>query len=252
MAKAYVDFPVVLCYKNDILLGGNRNMENLLIKISIMLVPGLFAITLHEVSHGYAAERFGDPTARMLGRLSLNPLKHLDPVGTLVLLIVGFGWARPVPVNFGNLRKPRQDMIFVALSGPLTNFSLAVVSALILRGIPVLQGILPDGGGSFAVLEPLSLMAGFSLYINIILGVFNLLPVPPLDGGRVMMGVLPPKSAGLLSRVEPFGFFLIIFLIFFTDLWQIVMAPTVAFFVGLLAGPQVLVVERAIHFLFAR
>src|SRR6056297_2832518 len=98
-------------------------MENILAKISIMLVPALFAVTFHEISHGFVAERLGDPTARLLGRLSLNPLRHLDPIGTLALLFFGFGWARPVPVNFGNLRKPKQDMIWVALAGPTTNFT---------------------------------------------------------------------------------------------------------------------------------
>ena len=101
-------------------------MEHLVAKISIMLVPALFAVTLHEVAHGYAAERFGDPTARLLGRLTLNPLKHLDPIGTLALLVFGFGWARPVPVNFGNLRQPKRDMMFVALAGPGANLLMAL------------------------------------------------------------------------------------------------------------------------------
>lgn len=228
-------------------------MESILAKISIMLVPALLAVTLHEVAHGYIAERFGDPTARLLGRLTLNPLKHLDPIGTLALLFFGFGWARPVPVNFNNLHRPKQDMIWVALAGPGTNFSLALLSALLLRGFALLAQFLPQEGTVLAMmLEPMALMAAFSLYINIILGVFNLVPIPPLDGGRVMTGLLPQRQADALARLEPFGFVIIIFLVFFTDLWRLVLAPVIYNLVGLLAGPQVFIVERAIHFLFGR
>ena len=228
-------------------------MESILAKISIMLVPALLAVTLHEVSHGYIAERFGDPTARLLGRLTLNPLKHLDPIGTLALLFFGFGWARPVPVNHQNLRNPRQDMIWVSLAGPLTNFSLAIASALFLRTLAlVFSGMSLEGTSTALFLEPLALMAGFSLYVNIILAVFNLVPIPPLDGGRVMMGLLPQRQADVLARIEPFGFVLVIFLVFFTDVWRLVIAPAVYFLVGVLAGPQVFIVERAIQFLFAR
>jgi Zn-dependent protease len=226
-------------------------MESILAKISIMLVPALLAVILHEVAHGFIAEKLGDPTARMLGRLTLNPLRHLDPVGTLALLFFGFGWARPVPVNFTNLGNPRRDMIWVSLGGPATNFSLAALSALLLRGLAHFDF---GGGGSTAVmiLEPLRLMCGFSLYINVILGVFNLLPIPPLDGGRVMTGLLPRRQAAVLDRLEPFGFVIIIFLVFFTDLWRLVLGPVVSFLVGILAGSQVEIVYRTINFLFGR
>lgn len=228
-------------------------MESILAKLSVMLVPALLAVTLHEVAHGYIAEKFGDPTARLLGRLTLNPLRHLDPVGTLALLFFGFGWARPVPVNFNNLLRPRRDMIWVALAGPGTNLCLALVSALLLRSFALLAELIPPQGSvPFALLEPVALMAAFSLYINVILGVFNLVPIPPLDGGRVLSGLLPRRQADLLGRLEPFGFVIIIFLIFFTDLWRLVMAPVIYTLVGLLAGPQVPVVERTIHFLFGR
>jgi Zn-dependent protease len=228
-------------------------MESILAKISIMLVPALLAVTLHEVAHGYTAERLGDPTARLLGRLTLNPLRHLDPIGTLALLFFGFGWARPVPVNFHNLRRARQDMILVSVAGPVTNFSLAIFSALLLRVLGWWSGAAGDGDGMQAmVAEPLALMAAFSLYINVILGIFNLLPVPPLDGGRIMTGILPQRQADILARVEPFGFVLIIFLIFFTDLWRVVLAPSVFFLVGLLAGPHGEIVHRAMDFLFGR
>ncbi len=227
-------------------------MELLLAKISIMLVPALFAVTLHEVSHGYVAERFGDPTARMLGRLTLNPLRHLDPIGTIALLYFGFGWARPVPVNFQNLRHPRRDMIWVAAAGPLTNFAVAALSAILLRGLHLMPQVFAAEDTLSRILEPLGLMIAISLYLNVILGVFNLLPIPPLDGGRVLTGLLPARSAQVLARMEPFGFILIIFLVFFTDLWRLLLAPAISAIVGLLAGPQVFVVERAIHFLLPR
>jgi len=228
-------------------------LEHILAKISIMLVPALLAVTLHEVAHGFVADKFGDPTARLLGRLTLNPLRHLDPIGTLALLIFGFGWARPVPVNFQNLQRPRRDMILVSLAGPGTNLILAVVSALLLRGLVWLAGSgLVAGRVLAAGLEPLELMAGFSLYINVILGIFNLLPIPPLDGGRVMTGLLPRRQAELLARVEPFGFVIIIFLIFFTSLWRIVLGPVIYHLVSLLAGPQTAIVQRAMHFLFGQ
>jgi Zn-dependent protease len=225
-------------------------MENIIAKISIMLVPALFAVTLHEVAHGYIAERLGDPTARLMGRLTLNPLRHLDPIGTLALLVFGFGWARPVPVNFNNLHNPKRDVIWVSLGGPVTNFSLAVFSALLLHALVWLNGVLHlSNGAQGMVLQPLALMAAFSLYINVILGVFNLIPSPPLDGGRVMTGLLPQRQAEMLARLEPFGFVIIIFLVFFTDLWQIVLGPVVFFLVKSLAGPQVVVVDQVIRFL---
>lgn len=227
-------------------------METLLAKISIMLVPALLAVTFHEVSHGYIASRLGDPTARLLGRLTLNPVRHLDPIGTAALLFFGFGWAKPVPVNFGNLRNPRGDMVWVALAGPVTNFTLAAISALVLRLLALLPEMIETGETFGAMLEPLVLMAAFSLYINVILGVFNLVPIPPLDGGRVLTGLLPPKPAQALARLEPFGFILVIFLVFFTDLWRLVMAPAISMVVSLLAGPQVAMVEKTIHFLLAR
>lgn len=214
-----------------------------------MLVPALLAVTMHEVSHGFVADKFGDPTARLLGRLTLNPVRHLDPIGTLALLIFGFGWARPVPVNFQNLHHPRRDMIWVALAGPGVNFVLACASALILRFL----AWLPMGGaGGGGMMEPLQLMAGFSLYINVILAIFNLLPIPPLDGGRVMIGLLPRRQAELLARLEPFGFVIIIFLVFFTSLWRVALGPLIYLLVGWMAGPQVQVVERAMHFLFGQ
>ncbi len=226
-------------------------MESILAKISIMLVPALFAITLHEVAHGYIAERLGDPTARLLGRLTLNPFKHLDPIGTVALLFVGFGWARPVPVNFGNLRKPKQDMVWVALAGPVTNLSLALLSVLVLKGVSYLYGVLPADGGGANVLQPLGLMAAFSLYINVILTVFNLLPIPPLDGGRVLIGLLPEKQGDFLARFEAFGFVILIFLIFATPAWRVVLQPAIGYVVQFLAGKDIDLVVRVVNFLFS-
>ncbi|BCA80055.1 site-2 protease family protein [Desulfuromonas sp. AOP6] len=226
-------------------------MEQILVKISIMLVPALLAVTVHELSHGFFAEKFGDPTARLLGRLTLNPLKHLDPIGTLALLFFGFGWARPVPVNFNNLKNPKQNMVWVALAGPLSNFALALLSALLLRVMAVIAELkILEGTLLQAAFEPIVLMVSFSLLINVILAIFNLIPVPPLDGGRVLTGILPKKQADMLARLEPFGFVIIIFVIFFTDVWRLFLYPLIWFVVGKLAGPQVGVVEYVMQFLF--
>lgn len=222
-------------------------MENMIAKISVMLIPGLLAVMLHEVAHGYAAEKLGDPTARMLGRLTFNPFKHLDPFGLLMLFLIGFGWAKPVPVNPLNFKRPRQDMVWVALAGPLSNLLLAGLSG----GCLYLLGRMAPGASVRMIVEPLTLMAGFSLYINLVLAVLNLIPVPPLDGGRVVVGVLPEGQARFLSRVEPFGFFIVIVLIFFTPLWGRVLLPLVASGVDLLAGSQAVVVHRVMQFLFS-
>jgi len=228
-------------------------MESVVSKIAIMLVPALLAIMLHEVSHGYVAERFGDPTARLLGRLNLNPFKHLDPIGTLAVFIFGFGWAKPVPVNQGNLRQPRRDMIWVALAGPTANILLALLSALLLRTLGYLDSSgMGESQTYLQVTTPIKMMAGFSLYINVLLGMLNLLPVPPLDGGRILAGILPEAQAKLLNRLEPFGFVLILLLIFFTDLWSLVLAPLINVLVLLLAGKEVTLVEQAMQFLFGQ
>lgn len=228
-------------------------METIISKIAIMLVPALLAIILHEVAHGYIAEKFGDPTARLLGRLTINPVKHLDPVGTIALFVFGFGWARPVPVNPGNFRRPRRDMIWVALAGPTTNLLLAVFSALLLRGLGVLdQSSLGHSSTYSQFVAPVKMMAGFSLYINVLLGIFNLLPVPPLDGGRILTGIIPERYATLISKLEPFGFVMILLLVFFTDIWTVVLQPVINTFVLFMAGDEFRLVEQAMHFLFGR
>jgi len=227
-------------------------MDHILLKISIMLVPALLAVTLHEVAHGYSAEKLGDPTARLLGRLTLNPVKHLDPIGTIALLVFGFGWARPVPVNSNNLRQPKNDMVWVALAGPMANLMLALFCALLLRVVVYVAASMPEASPVLSLIKPVGLMAAFGLYINIILCLFNLLPIPPLDGGRVLMGILPEKQSQMLRRIEPFGMLLIVFLIFGTSLWSAAFGPAVHHVVSLLAGPHMDVVEQTMHLLFYR
>ena len=192
-------------------------MENLSLvqQISVSLLPLLFAITLHEVAHGWIAKQLGDDTAKILGRLSLNPLKHVDPIGTvlvpgLLLFASGgsgfiFGWAKPVPVDWGRLGNPKRDMALVAVAGPMANFLMAIFWALIAKTAILLQS-------SFAT-EPLLFMGGFGVSINLILMVFNLLPVPPLDGGRVVTSILPGALAWKFGRLEPYGAFILIALL---------------------------------------
>jgi Zn-dependent protease len=213
-------------------------MDNFFLKLSIMLVPGLMAITFHEVSHGFIAYLRGDNTARSLGRLTLNPLKHLDIIGTLMIIVIGIGWAKPVPVNFNNLRNPKRDMIWVSVAGPLTNLILAIISAGLIRIIVPLTEPLPDSSSLQLFLEPVLLMLSFSVYINLILALFNLMPLPPLDGGRVLMGLLPDRLAAKLSRIEPYGMIIIIVLVFFTDVFKYTILPMLGVMVHLLAGPQ--------------
>lgn len=213
-------------------------MEQFFLKLSIMLVPALMAITCHEVSHGYIADKFGDNTARSMGRLTLNPLKHLDIFGTLMVFIVGIGWAKPVPVNFNNLRHPKRDMIWVAAAGPITNFTLAALSAFAMRGVAALGEQVPDASLAQLFLDPITLMLAFSVYINLLLAIFNLIPVPPLDGGRVAVGLLPYRQAEAYSRIEPYGMIIIIVLVFFTNLFSYIITPVLNLGVHLLAGPQ--------------
>ncbi len=188
-------------------------MRDILLIIVLLTPPMLLAVTVHELAHGLVAYRLGDPTAKMAGRLTLNPLKHLDPIGTLVFVFTRMiGWAKPVPVNPYNLRDPKRDMIWVSLAGPASNLLVAVVSAILFRllvNMPLGSGPLVD-----KVLLPMGMMLKLSVTLNIGLAVFNLLPVPPLDGSKILMGVLPYKQAIAYSRLEPYGFFILIGLIF--------------------------------------
>lgn len=221
-----------------------------------MLVPALMAITCHEVSHGYIAEKFGDNTARSMGRLTLNPLKHLDIIGTLMVFIIGIGWAKPVPVNFNNLKKPKHDMIWVALAGPVANLILAVLSALILRGFGAIgKGVLAGYDSRF-IFEPVLLMVAFSIYINLMLTIFNLIPIPPLDGGRVLTGLLPYRQAAGISRLEPYGMIIILVLIFLPDvfpffpsMFSYLILPALNTGINLLAGSDSIIVYKVATFL---
>lgn len=213
-------------------------MEQFFVKLSIMLVPGLMAITCHEVSHGFIAYRYGDNTAKSLGRLTLNPLKHLDILGTLMIVVIGIGWAKPVPVNFNNLRNPKRSMIWVAAAGPITNFILAAVSALLLHGMVLFGARIPETSTMQFFMDPVVLMLAFSVYVNLLLAIFNMIPLPPLDGGRVLVGLLPYRQAAALSRIEPYGMIIIIVLVFFTPLFRYLLSPVLYFGVELFAGSQ--------------
>ena len=183
-----------------------------LYSVSVWILPVLVAITFHEAAHAYAARYFGDDTASQLGRVSLNPLKHIDPIGTVavpgILLLTGapflFGWAKPVPVNFGNLRHPKRDMIWVAGAGPMANFVMAILWAFIAQAAAPSGPLASDG---------LYQMAQIGISINLVLMVLNLLPIPPLDGGRIAVGLLPTPAANALARLEPYGFIVILVLL---------------------------------------
>lgn len=202
--------------------------------IAVAALPLLFAITVHEVAHGWVAKYLGDPTAQRLGRLTLNPIKHIDPVGTVlvpaVLLILGsltgrpfvFGWAKPVPVTWENLRHPKRDMAIVAVAGPLSNLLMAILWGLVVK----LSASLPPGADWAAL--PLAYMGGFGIIINAVLMVLNLLPLPPLDGGRVAVGLLPGPLAWQLARVEPYGFFILLALLA-TNVLGLILYPPVEF-----------------------
>lgn len=180
--------------------------------VLIYALPVLFAITVHEAAHGYAARHFGDNTAAMMGRITLNPIKHIDPIGTILMPLLLyfatsgaflFGYAKPVPVNFGHLRNPKRDMIWVALAGPASNFVQAIFWGLIL--------ILLVGTG---VHERFFLeMCRAGIMVNLVMWAFNLFPLPPLDGGRILVGLLPWKQAQQVARVEPYGFFIVMALV---------------------------------------
>jgi len=204
----------------------------------LWVVPVVLAITLHEAAHGYVARIFGDQTAWMLGRVTLNPLKHIDPIGTVlvpgVLFLLKapflFGWAKPVPVNFGNLRHPKRDMIWVAGAGPMANFVMAVGWAFLLNATGPSGPWASDG---------IYVMSDAGVKINLALLALNLLPIPPLDGGRIAVGLLPQRAAMVLARAEPYGFFVILLLIAIPGALWTVLGPIYrifAFLVYALSG----------------
>ncbi len=199
---------------------------NLIQQVAVWALPVLFAITVHEVAHGWVAKQLGDPTAMMLGRLTLNPLKHIDPIGTvlvpLVLILAGgviFGWAKPVPIAADNLHHPKRDMALVAAAGPLANLIMACIWALIMK----LALLLPNSLVNLAL--PLTYMGGAGITINVILMVLNLLPVPPLDGSRVVAGFLPDPLAWKFGRIEQYGLIILLLLMVSGILGKIMWPP---------------------------
>lgn len=205
------------------------------IRTLCLTIPGmLIGLTVHEFAHGYMADRFGDPTPRRNGRLTLNPLSHLDVVGTLALVFFRFGWAKPVPVNPLNLKNPRQDMLWIAAAGPLANLILATLCALIFRLI-LGQGHIAGGFLSERLVSPVVMMFYYAVYINVMLAIFNLLPIHPLDGSSVLGGLLPPRYAATYSKIEPYGFLILIGLLVF-NIIPLVIVPPINILVRLLVG----------------
>ena len=197
-------------------------------QIFILFVVLLFSLTVHEMAHAWTADRLGDPTARLLGRISLNPMVHADLIGTIVFPLVSLisgatliGWAKPVPVNVRYLRHPRRDYMLVAAAGPASNLILALFSAILLAIVP----ISPQTLGESNVSVPIAMLLSRLVYLNVLLAVFNMLPIPPLDGGNVLAGLLPPNLAALFNKVRPYGFVLLYALILSNGFNYVVIPP---------------------------
>jgi Zn-dependent protease len=196
--------------------------------IFISFIVLLFSLTVHEMAHAWTADRLGDPTARLLGRVSLNPVVHADPIGTVLFPLISLasgalliGWAKPVPVNLRYLRHPRRDYMIVAAAGPASNLILAVFAAILLAIVPISPQTLGESNVSVPIAKLLSALVS----LNVLLAVFNMLPIPPLDGGNVLAGLLPPNGAELFSKVRPYGFILLYALILSNAFSYIVMPP---------------------------
>ncbi|PIE57153.1 MAG: site-2 protease family protein [Desulfobulbus propionicus] len=197
-------------------------------QVTVLTPPFLFALTLHELAHGYVAYQLGDPTAKEAGRLTLNPLKHLDPLGVVAFIIMKIGWAKPVPVNPRYFRDPRKGMLLVAIAGPAANIMIAIASAMLVKLIVLLPPPL-------FVFRPLFDMLVASVWINVMLAVFNCLPIPPLDGSKVLMSLLPPRTAYSFARLEPVGFILLLGL-FYAGIIPAIINPIIGSSYQLLLG----------------
>jgi len=199
-------------------------------EFAILAPPFLMALTVHEFSHGYVAYRLGDPTARLLGRLTLNPLKHLDLLGTIAFFIMRIGWAKPVPIDARYFKNPQRDLFWVSLAGIGANLVAAIISGVLLRLLSATGGFLP-----IYVFEPVIMMLAASVWINIMLAVFNLIPIPPLDGSKVLMYFLPSGLKMSVAKLEPFGF-IILLILFYSGVISKVLVPLINFANGLIVG----------------
>ncbi|MCK5682212.1 site-2 protease family protein [bacterium] len=207
-------------------------MESIAQKLIIYAVPILFGLTVHEYAHGLMADRLGDSTPRDMGRLTLNPLSHLDPIGTLVFFVTqAFGWAKPISINPDNLASPRRYMMWIALAGPLANFLLSLFCALLYHFLNFLAiAKLISAGWLFI---PIQQMLAAGVVVNISLGLINLIPIPPLDGGRILAGILPEKASGILSKIDSYGAILLIILVL-SDSLSFFLFPLLSTLTGLL------------------
>ncbi|HEX6531869.1 MAG TPA: site-2 protease family protein [Nitrospira sp.] len=229
-----------------------NDLAHILLSISYKALPLLFAMVLHEYAHGWVADKCGDPTAKLQGRLTMNPLAHIDPFGTIIvplicLMLPGsflFGWAKPVPIDPRNLRAPRRDMALVAAAGPGMNFLLAICSAALLSLLLSMDSSLlatdprdtvgrQDASFGAIVLLPVAVMAMYSVLVNVLLGIFNLMPIPPLDGGRILLSLLPARPALVLARLEPYGMMILVGLLVFDRELRIIHTFTSTFVSGL-------------------
>ena len=208
------------------------NVAQIFIQFSVML----FSLTVHEMAHAWTADSLGDPTARLLGRVSLNPLVHADPIGTIVFPLIAMvsrapliGWAKPVPVNMRYLRHPRRDYVLVAAAGPASNLVLALLSSVALYALP----ISPVTLGEANVSVPLANILGQLVQLNVLLAVFNMIPIPPLDGGNVLAGLLPPSAATVFNQIRPYGF-LLLYALILTNGFRLIVLPPYYFILNLL------------------
>lgn len=210
-----------------------------LTQVLIQIVVLIASLSVHEAAHAWAADRLGDPTARQLGRLSINPAVHVDPIGTLLFPLIAMltnlpliGWAKPVPVDLRFLKHPKRDFALIAAAGPASNVVMAVIGAVLLAVIP---GVMPGDIAGRAAITPLFQLVLQFIFINVLLAVFNMIPVPPLDGGNVLLGVLPPAGARIVEQLRPYGF-LILYALMLTGVLSTLLGPVAGFLFNLLVG----------------